>query len=161
VIKFLREHGWVNYLLIWAVWWAGWFAPRLAGDWYDNRIVYFDGLIVFSVFHICQSLIPLFLIYIIFRLTFEKWRAILEIVLVMQIFHNLGDVYFDSDWLQYNARQTFLNHIEQFLIGIGAIPLIYRTARMVWSKRADKSGRNRHNPHARVLSSQSGIAGHD
>lgn len=158
-MRFLHQQGWTNYVLIWAAWWFAWFFPQLAGDWYDSQPIIFGTMI--SIFHICQAIIPAILIFLIFRLTNEYWRVLLGMVLVLQIVHNLGDVYFDSDWLQYNAKQIYLNHIEQAIIGIGGgLTLLYRTTKAL-RNRADKSDRNRHNPHHRVLASQSGITGHD
>ena len=149
--RILHNQGWSNYLAILLIWGIAWLAPQylVTFDWYATN------------FHLFQALNPLLLIYAIFALTADWWRRELGMILILQIFHNLGDAYFDSDWLQYNAKQTYLNFVELLIIAIGGGgTLIYRTTQAL-RNRADKSGRDRHYPHGRILSGKSGIAGHD
>ena len=117
--QFLHQLGWTNYLAICLVWLLAYFLPIILIEntsWYGQN------------FHIAQSLVPLFLIFAVYRLTQARWREELGFILILQILHNLADVVWEDSWQAYDLRQTVLNGMElAILLGWGLPELIYKT----------------------------------
>ena len=150
MIGWLRT-DWGKYCSILVIWAAFWYFPQPLSqfDFYGSN------------FHLLQAINPLFLIFIVFQLTNAWWRKELGIILVLQIFHNLGDVFLDSPWYRYDQIQSVLNALELFiLLGFGLPTLIYDA--MEAKRKSRDSRRADNNPDARhrVKQSQQGIQGH-
>ncbi len=92
-------------------------------------------------FHVCQSAVPAFLIFATAFLIKPSWRKALEMVLLLQIFHNLADVVLDDAWQSYDLRQAVLNGMElAILAGFGLPYLIYTTHKAYRATRSADSG---------------------
>ena len=105
----------IRYLAILAVWFAAWLLPQYAGAWYWPH------------FNLYQAMIPLFLLFAVFKLTREWWRTELGCVLVLQILLNVGDAMMDFPALNYDRIQASLNLIEiAIILGFGLPTLLIR-----------------------------------
>ena len=142
---------WRNYWLILAVWVLFWYIPQPIShfDFYGEN------------FHFLQAINPLILIYIVFRLTDAWWRKELGTILVLQIFHNLGDVFLDSPWERYDSIQALLNGLELLiLVGFGLPTLIYETLDAKRKSRDSRSADRGRDFDSRPKKSQQGFQGH-
>ncbi len=133
-----------------AIWILAYFLPQLAmnhTDWYGNW------------FHPLQACIPLLLIYAVFNLTTAWWREYLGYVLILQIFHNLGDVIFDDAWQIYDYRQGILNAMELcILVGCG-LPTLLITTYLAHRTAGGLDNRGTHSD-SRVAAGRSGLSRH-
>jgi len=105
----------VRYLSILALWSVCWYLPQMAGEWYSLH------------FSIYQSLISLFLLVTVLKLTKDWWRGEYATLCVLQIFLNIGDFFLNFSPQSYGIILTSLNWLELFVIlGCGGFTQLYR-----------------------------------
>lgn len=105
----------MRYGAILIIWTLCYFLPIYAGDWYD------------SGFHYYQSAISLFLLFAVLKLSREWWVKEYGCLCVLQIIHNLGDLFFDFPVSHYSRIQDVFNFLELALIvGAGGLTQLYR-----------------------------------
>ncbi len=103
----------MRYLAICAIWLACYFLTPYTGELWDAN------------FHLSQSLVSVFLLFVVLKLSDEWWTKEFGALCVIQILHNFGDAFFYG--ARYDEIQAILNTLEAIvLFGAGGMTQILR-----------------------------------
>lgn len=107
----------MKYAAVLIIWALAFFLPKAAGDWWDQH------------FQIYQSLVSLFLLVTVLKLTKEWWVREYATLCVLQILLNVGDYLLDMAPDSYTRILTSLNWLElAVILGAGGFTQLYRMA---------------------------------